>query len=89
MFVLYDSTRKLWDRLMSAKNAQKQGSNKYRSGYLNRFKYSLWDNVKSTQKQKTSTDSSALPFIYVRGDESSHFKERDSSSKNREQNYPA
>ncbi len=76
MFVLYDSTQRFFTQLMMAKNAQNH-SNEHRSGYIRRIRHFALDSVRSAfrmlSRRKFSVQS---PFIYLRGDESSHFHER-------------
>ena len=78
MFVLYDPTERFFNRLMMAKNAQHH-SNDHRSGFIRRLYYFALDLLRFLfrifLRQKSS---SQLPFIYLRGDESSHFRERGS-----------
>ncbi|CAF4002744.1 unnamed protein product [Rotaria magnacalcarata] len=88
MFVIYYSTRELLNRFMNAKDAQEQGSDMHRTDYFSRRKYFDRDMTGSLSK-KTSNKYVPRPFIYVRGDESYHFKERDSSLANRKRDYPA
>ncbi len=86
MFVLYDSTQQFFTRLMMAKDAQVHGSGENRSGYWKRLKHFAVQSIKSLFKlNKTIPDA----FIYVRGDESSHFRERGLSKKQRSKVYPA
>jgi hypothetical protein len=86
MFVLYDSTKQFFTRLMMAKDAQIHGSGEDRSGYFKRLKHFAISSFKSIFKlNKTIPDA----FIYIRGDESSHFRERGSSSKHRAKFHPA
>lgn len=79
MFVLYDSTQRFFRQLMMAKDAQHH-SNDHRSGFIRRLRYFALDCAQSTLRiLSTRGQSSAQsPFIYLRGDESSHFRERGS-----------
>ncbi|CAF0767267.1 unnamed protein product [Adineta ricciae] len=76
MFILYDSTERFFTQLMIAKNNQLH-SDEHRSGYFRRPAYFFIDLLKSLfnflRQRKTSF---YRPFIYLRGDESSHFHER-------------
>ena len=72
-----------------AKNAQKSGSEEHRSGYLKRLKYFAMNSLKSLFKIKKLNQSISHAFIYVRGDESSHFHERGHSGRHRKKFYPA
>jgi len=76
MFVLYDSTEHFFAQLMMAKNAQNH-SNEHRSGYIRRLRHFTFDSIKMIfrilSRRKASVE---LPFIYLRGYESSHFNER-------------
>ncbi|CAF1076450.1 unnamed protein product [Didymodactylos carnosus] len=87
MFVLYDSSKQLFKRLMQAKNTQKH-SDEHQTGYLNRLKQFALHPIKSIFKSKELNKSIPDAFIYVRGDESSHFRER-GSKKLRNTKYPA
>jgi hypothetical protein len=89
MFVLYDSTKQFFARLMMAKNAQLHGSDEHRSGYLKRLKHFAVNSFKSIFQIKKLNQSIPDAFIYVRGDESSHFRERGSSEGYRKKFYPA
>jgi hypothetical protein len=39
IFVIFDSTNKIFDRLMKAKNEQKSGDGAKHAGYFKRFKH--------------------------------------------------
>jgi hypothetical protein len=88
MFVLYDSTEQFFHQLMMAKDAQHH-SNEHRSGYVRRLQNFTFDVIKFTIRtlfrQKPAGQS---PFIYLRGDESSHFHER-GNRHDRWHRYPA
>ena len=77
MFVIYDSTKRLFNQLMMAKNIQ-NNNNDYRSGYIQRPFYFFIHFLKSILDlllmRKSTYDR--FPLIYLRGDESSHFRER-------------
>jgi hypothetical protein len=76
MFVLYDSTRQFFPQLMIAKQSQSQ-SNDHRSGYVRRLQHFLFDSIHfGLAKISGRSISIPSPFIYLRGDESSHFHER-------------
>jgi hypothetical protein len=89
MFILYDSTERFFAQLMMAKNAQHH-SNEHRSGYIRRLRYFALDSVKFTFRVLLRRKSSSVksPFIYLRGDESSHFHER-GNKHDRSRVYPA
>ncbi len=76
MFVLYDSTERFFTQLRMAKNAQHH-SNEHRSGYVRRLCHFALGFIRFISRiilqRKSSIQS---PFIYLRGDESSHFRER-------------
>ncbi len=76
MFVVYDSTERLFAQLMMAKSAQDH-SNEHRSGFVRRLCHFALDLIRFISRillrRKSSIQS---PFIYLRGDESSHFRER-------------
>ena len=89
MFVLYDGTKQFFTRLMQAKNAQKHGSEEDRTGYFKRLKHFASKSSKSLFKIKKFNQTIPDAFIYVRGDESSHFRERGISALHRSTIYPA
>jgi len=89
MFVLYDSTKQFFTRLMMAKDAQIHGSDEDRSGFFKRLKHFAINSFKSIFKLKKLNKTIPDAFIYIRGDESSHFRERGSSSKHRAKFHPA
>ena len=72
MFVLYDSRERFFTQLMMAKNNQLH-SDEHRSGYFRRPAYFFVDLFYFLFQRQTSIHR---PFIYLRGDESSHFRER-------------
>jgi hypothetical protein len=76
MFVLYDSTERFFDQLMMARTVQHH-SNEHRSGFVRRLVHFALDLIRFISRillrRKSSNQS---PFIYLRGDESSHFRER-------------
>ncbi len=86
MFVLFDSTNQIFEQLMKAKNEQKSGDGTEYAGYINRFKHmghqAISDVLKKAPKESDT-------FIYVRGDESSHFHGERGSKLDRQQEYPA
>ncbi|CAF0932641.1 unnamed protein product [Rotaria sordida] len=87
-FVLYDSTQRLFSRLMMAKNMQIH-SDEHRSGYILRLRHFARDAILSIwQRFSGHQYSIPLPFIYLRGDESSHFHERGTKYE-RWYDYPA
>ena len=88
MFVLYDSTNHFFSQLMRAKDAQKHGSGEDRSGYYKRLKYFTLSSIKKLFNSKRLNASIPDSFIYVRGDESSHFRERGKKA-DRKKKYPA
>ncbi|CAF4158840.1 unnamed protein product [Rotaria magnacalcarata] len=88
IFILYDSTGRFFPRLMMAKNAQIH-SDEHRSGYMLRLKHFALDAILSIRERFLGRRySNALPFIYLRGDESSHFHERGTKYERRHV-YPA
>ena len=89
MFVIYDSTNQFFTRLMQAKDAQIHGSEEDRSGYLKRLKHFAVKSLKSIFKLKKLNKTIPDAFIYVRGDESSHFRERGLSREHRAKTSPA
>ena len=89
MFVVYDSTKEFFTRLMMAKDAQEHGSDEHRSGLFQRLKHFAVNSFKSVFHLKKLNESVPEAFIYVRGDESSHFRERGASKERRKKDYPA
>lgn len=76
MFVLYDSTRRLFPQLMMAKQKQIQ-NNDHRSGYVRRPQSFALDSIDHGLRMISGRSSTIeAPLIYLRGDESSHFHER-------------
>lgn len=86
MFVLFDSTNQIFNRFMQAKDQQKSGDGAKYSGYFNRLKnmgqQALADLFKKGPKESDT-------FIYVRGDESSHYHDERGSKYDRKNAYPA
>jgi hypothetical protein len=90
MFVIFDSTNQIFDRLMKAKEEQKSGDGAKHAGYFKRFKHmgsqALNNLFKKSNKSKLVESDT---FIYVRGDESSHYHEERGSKSDRTRDYPA
>ncbi len=86
MFVLFDSTNRIFGQLMKAKNEQKSGDEAKYAGYFNRLKHmghqAISDVLKDSPQQSDT-------FIYVRGDESSHYHGERGSKLDRTRDYPA
>lgn len=72
LFVLYDPTERFFNQLMRAKINQEH-SDEHRSGFVRRPFYFAVDFIKSIFRRWSSR---YVPLIYLRGDESSHFRER-------------
>jgi hypothetical protein len=90
MFLIFDSTNKIFDRLMKAKNEQKSGDGAKHAGYFKRFKHMGSQALTSMFKKKKKDELvESDTFIYVRGDESSHFHGERGSKDNRVRDYPA
>ncbi|CAF3822393.1 unnamed protein product [Rotaria sordida] len=94
MFVIFDSTNQIFDRLMKAKEKQKAGDGSKHAGYFKRFKHmgqqaihSLFKSSKKSNNQTNLIESDT--FIYVRGDESSHYHGERGSKWDRTRDYPA
>ena len=94
MFVIFDSTNQLFDSFMKAKNEQKSGDGSKHAGYLKRLKHmgsqafeSLLKKIKSSKKSSDLVESDT--FIYVRGDESSHYHQEREIKGDRVRDYPA
>ncbi|CAF0958598.1 unnamed protein product [Adineta ricciae] len=90
MFVVFDSTNKIFEKFMEAKAQQKSGDGAKHAGYLKRLKHmgsqAIHSLIKSSKKsQLVESDT----FIYVRGDESSHFHSERGSKWDRTREYPA
>ena len=88
MFVIYDPTKEFFSQLMRAKDAQVHGSDEHRTGYYKRLKHFALNSLKSVFNLKKLNRSMPDAFIYVRGDESSHFRER-GPKEQRKKLYPA
>jgi hypothetical protein len=86
MFLLFDSTNQIFGQLMKAKNEQKSGDGAKYSGYFNRLKH-MGQQAVSDVLKKAPKESDT--FIYVRGDESSHFHGERGSKLDRQREYPA
>ncbi|CAF4804075.1 unnamed protein product [Rotaria sp. Silwood1] len=94
MFIIFDSTNQIFDRLMKAKQEQKAGDGSQHAGYFKRFKHMGEQAIHSLFKSsKKSKNKSGLiesdTFIYVRGDESSHYHGERGSKWDRSRDYPA
>lgn len=94
MFVIFDSTNKVFGQFIKAKNEQKSGDGAKHAGYLKRLKHmgeQAFDGI-FKKKKKSNNDSELVEsdtFIYVRGDESSHFHEERGTKLDRTRDYPA
>ncbi|UJR16762.1 hypothetical protein I4U23_003662 [Adineta vaga] len=88
MFILYDSTKQFFTRFMTAKDAQPYGSEEQLSGYYKRLKHFVMNSLTSILNLIKLARSTPKSFIYVRGDESSHFRERGPKDE-RKSMYPA
>jgi len=86
MFVIFDSTNQIFEQLMKAKNEQKSGDESKHSGYLKRLKYMGHQAIEELLKNSQEKSDT---FIYVRGDESSHYHGERGSKWDRTQDYPA
>ena len=76
---------------MKAKNEQKSGDDSQYAGYLQRLKHMTVQGLSQLFGQKKDK-SEVIPsdtFIYVRGDESSHFHEERGPKDDRTREYPA
>lgn len=86
MFVLFDATNQIFNQFMRAKDEQKSGDEAKYSGYFNRLKHmgkqAISDLFKKGPKESDT-------FIYVRGDESSHYHDERGSKDDRKSAYPA
>ncbi|CAF3772172.1 unnamed protein product [Adineta steineri] len=86
MFVLSDSTNTIFEQLMKAKDEQKSGDDAKYAGYGKRIKHLGYKALQGLfKKPETPSDT----FIYVRGDESSHYHGERGSKQDRTQDYPA
>lgn len=88
MFILYDSSKQFFARLMAAKDAQPSKGNADLTGYYNRLKHFALHSLHSIIDSDESQRSASNELIYVRGDESSHFRER-GPEEDRKTTYPA
>jgi len=91
MFVVFDSTNQIFDRLMKAKAEQKSGDGAKHAGYFKRFKHMGSQALNSLLKNKNKNSEviESDTFIYVRGDESSHYHSERGSKSDRSRDYPA
>lgn len=93
MFLIFDPTDKLFDKFMKAKNEQKSGDGSQHVGYLKRMKHmgsqALSFFTKHLKPKKPNQIVESDTFIYVRGDESSHFHGERGSKSDRQREYPA
>jgi len=91
MFVIFDSTNQIFDRLMKAKNEQKSGDDAQHVGYYKRLKNMGSQALSSLIKKKSNKTGlvESDTFIYVRGDESSHYHGERGSKWDRTRDYPA
>ncbi|CAF3730169.1 unnamed protein product [Adineta steineri] len=94
MFVIFDSTNKIFERFMKAKAEQKEGDGAQHAGYFKRLKHmgsqaihALTKNAKKSESKSKLIESDT--FIYVRGDESSHYHGERGSKGDRARDYPA
>lgn len=94
MFVIFDSSNQIFNQFMKAKNEQKSGDGSKHVGYFKRLKHmgqqalhALFKNSKKSKNQSDLIESDT--FIYVRGDESSHYHEERGSKSDRTRDYPA
>jgi hypothetical protein len=86
MFLIFDSTNQIFEQLMKAKNQQKSGDEAKHSGYFNRLKHMSQQAINGLLK---NSDQNSDTFIYVRGDESSHYHGERGSKSDRTRDYPA
>jgi hypothetical protein len=86
MFVLFDSTNKIFGQIMKAKDEQKSGDEAKYAGYFKRLKHMGHEAIKELFKHSNEQSDT---FIYVRGDESSHFHGERGSKSDRTRDYPA
>jgi hypothetical protein len=90
MFVIFDSTNQIFDRFMKAKDEQKSGDGAKNAGYFKRFKHMGRQALNTLlKKSKNSELVESDTFIYVRGDESSHYHGERGSKDDRTRDYPA
>ncbi|CAF4709028.1 unnamed protein product [Rotaria sp. Silwood1] len=91
MFVIFDSTNQIFNQLMKAKSEQKSGDEAKYAGYFERLKHMGHQAIDYFFKHllKKSDRIESDTFIYVRGDESSHYHGERGSKWDRTRNYPA
>ncbi len=90
MFVIFDSTNQIFGRLMEAKAEQKSGDDAKHAGYFKRFKHMGRQALNSLRKKSNNSELiESDTFIYVRGDESSHYHGERGSKWDRTRDYPA
>jgi len=86
MFVIFDSTNTIFEQFMKAKDQQKSGDDAKHSGYFKRLKYMGQQAIEDLVKNSNNKSDT---FIYVRGDESSHYHGERGSKWDRTREYPA
>ena len=84
--MIFDSSNQIFEQLMKAKAEQKSGDDAQYSGYFQRLKHMGHQALDSLVKKAPATSDT---FIYVRGDESSHFHGERGSKSDRTRDYPA
>lgn len=93
MFLIFDSTDKLFEKFMKAKSEQKSGDGSQHAGYFKRLKHmggqALHFFTKHFKPPKAGEVIESDTFIYVRGDESSHYHGERGSKFDRTREYPA
>ncbi|UJR24925.1 hypothetical protein I4U23_006289 [Adineta vaga] len=86
MFVIFDSTNQIFEQLMKAKDEQKSGDEAQHAGYFKRLKHMSHQALEKVFQEPPKTSDT---FIYVRGDESSHYHGERGSKWDRTRDYPA
>lgn len=90
MFLVFDSTNQIFDQLMKAKDGQKSGDGSKHAGYFKRLKHMGRQALSSLLKRSNKSGIvESDTFIYVRGDESSHYHGERGSKTDRQREYPA
>jgi hypothetical protein len=90
MFVIFDSTNQIFKGLMKAKSEQKSGDGAKHAGYFKRLKHMGRQALSGLFKKSNGSELiESDTFIYVRGDESSHYHNERGSKLDRSSDYPA
>ena len=88
--MIFDSNNQIFDQFMKAKDTQKSGDGSKHAGYFKRLKHMGQQALTSLFKKSNKSGLvESDTFIYVRGDESSHYHGERGSKSDRTRDYPA